>query len=143
MNIYLERYGSTPMGTFGELIVGDFKFQTVERPWVNNRPFVSCIPDGDYDLKPFTRASGDEVFALVNNEVTYYKEPGCSRYSVLIHKANISDELAGCIAPGIKLGYIKGKWAVISSGLAVAQILKLLKYDEEHRINIRWQKNGV
>ena len=89
MNLSLERYGSTPMGTFGELIVGDFKFYTVERQWLENKPFVSCIPSGDYDLKPFTRKNGDEVFALVNDEITYYREPGCTRYSILIHKDNV------------------------------------------------------
>ena len=141
MNIYLERYGSTPMGTFGELIIGDFKFHTVERPWLDNKPFVSCIPDGEYKLIPFTRSNGDEVFALINDDITKYKESHSTRYSVLIHKANISDELAGCIAPGVKFGFVKGKRAVLSSGLAMTQIMKLLKYDEEHTLTIEWQNN--
>ena len=142
MNIYLERYGSTPHGVFGELVIGDHMFYTVERPWLDNKPFKSCIPNGEYDLKPFTRQNGDKVYALVNEDITYHEEPGCTRYSVLMHKANTMDDLAGCIAPGTGLGFIKNKWAVLNSSFSMGEIMRLLPEDEDHHISIRWQKNG-
>ena len=48
--VKLERFAYTPMGTFGRLKVGDFEFFTVERPWVDNEPFKSCVLEGEYEL---------------------------------------------------------------------------------------------
>ena len=48
----LTRFTSTDHGTFGKLYVGDKTFFTVEKPWLNNTPFKSCIPSGEYKLIP-------------------------------------------------------------------------------------------
>ena len=48
MEILLERFCYHPEGTLGVMTVGsDTEFYTVERPWEENLPRISCIPEGD------------------------------------------------------------------------------------------------
>ena len=49
--VLLERFAYSPMGTFGVLTVDDFECYTVERPWLDNKPRESCIPEGVYRLE--------------------------------------------------------------------------------------------
>jgi hypothetical protein len=47
----LTRFAYLPDGTFGELVFPDgTSMFTVERPWKDNTPKESCIPDGIYQL---------------------------------------------------------------------------------------------
>jgi hypothetical protein len=41
-----------PAGTNGDLLLnGDKVCSTIELPWKKNAPKVSCIPEGEYELK--------------------------------------------------------------------------------------------
>ena len=97
----LTRYESTDMGTFGILTLDDLKLHTIEKPWINNEPFKSCIPAGDYALVSFTRSNGDEVYALYGDGVSIEKSHDAKRYAILIHAGNYVDDIVGCIAPGL------------------------------------------
>lgn len=141
MNIHLARFGSIPgQGTFGELTIGDFTCKTIEREWLNNRSFVSCIPAGEYQLIPHERPNGDNVFAVVNEALGIYRypHPGAKRDLILIHSANTMGELAGCIAPGDHHGGIGGKFAVYNSQVTMDK-LKALLGTEEHTLTISWR----
>jgi len=65
------RYGSIPtMGTFGELKLWNdmelvFTAYTVERPWLNNTPFKSCIPAGNYILEMHASEKYPGCYAMV------------------------------------------------------------------------------
>lgn len=37
--------------TVGQLQVGNQGFDTLERPWLDNKPNVSCIPEGTYIVR--------------------------------------------------------------------------------------------
>ena len=113
--ILLERFASTPFGVFGRLTVRGFECYTVERPWLGNRPWVSCIPAGGYGIgrKRYNRGGYDAL------EVEGVPE----RSSILIHVGNTMDDVQGCIAVGGGLGYINGKWAVIGSRVAFAALM--------------------
>lgn len=91
----LERFFYGATGTLGKLFgsEGQPQLWAVERPWLANQSFVSCIPEGEYKLELFSGTHWKDVI-----EVTAV--PG--RYSILIHPANRPIELAGCIAPGMK-----------------------------------------
>ncbi len=78
---------------------------TVERPWLNNRRYLSCIPEGDYPLRTF---SGTRWAATI--EVADVPH----RSAILFHPANRPVELAGCIAPGMD-------WAVESGGVPLVK----------------------
>lgn len=81
-----------PTGTNGTLhLNGKTLCFTIELPWRDNKPRVSCIPEGRYLL---ARRFSDrhkhhlEVKAVNNRDL------------ILIHPANHAlDELKGCIAP--------------------------------------------
>lgn len=126
-DVLLERFGYTPDGTFGKLILpmdenfdpdpllpnasnvgaGGFECFTVEKPWVHNMPRISCIPCGEYKcmLSLFHRRNYPAWHVL--------EVPG--RSLIKIHRANTMDEVRGCIALGIGTGYVDGRWAVTRS----------------------------
>ena len=95
--IVLERFAYLPEGTLGVIRwpAGPRLF-TVERPWKNNEPFVSCIPEGDYPLEWDTTGRIRNVPRLRDTQ---------PRTQINIHAANSPSELHGCIAPGMQ-------WAV-------------------------------
>jgi hypothetical protein len=69
-------------------------------------PFVSCVPDGSYQLLEHVRPDGTEVLALRNPDHGVYYDRGerpdtGGRYLILIHSANYVEQVQGCIAPGI------------------------------------------
>lgn len=68
---------------------------TIELPWRDNTPQVSCIPEGDYPLIKWL--SPNHGNCLLVEDVP-------KRSSILIHPANNAlRELRGCIAPVTKL----------------------------------------
>jgi hypothetical protein len=79
-------------GTNGELYANrSLQCYTIELPWKDNLPGVSCIPEGRYGLKK--RYSPRFKHHLILQNV-----PG--RSLVLVHPANDAlAELRGCIAP--------------------------------------------
>lgn len=97
---YLKRIRQADSGTGGELVLIDLETDkslvlfTVERPWVNNMPFVSCIPAGSYTVR---RRDGSnqglkypEAWEVLDVE---------GRSGILFHVANYPSEVFGCIAP--------------------------------------------
>jgi hypothetical protein len=114
-DVILERFAYSPHGTFGRLRVGEFTCYTVERPWQNNEPRESCIPEGKYPmmLGRYNRG-GYPAYEVLG-------VPG--RSLIKIHIGNTIDDVVGCIAPGTRLGYLRGKWAVTSSRAAFARFM--------------------
>lgn len=94
MEILLERFCYHPEGTLGVLTVGGEEFYTVERPWEHNLPRISCIPEGEYEMK--RRKSPKFGWCWEVKDVP-------NRTYILFHSANFPDELQGCIAPGMSL----------------------------------------
>lgn len=135
--LVLERYCySERMGVFGRVRGVPFACHTVEQPWRGNAPFVSCIPEGLYQLAPVTSPRFARTYALVNPELRVFaSQADCERdgdrYACLIHAANRASELQGCIAPGESEGVIGGEWAVLRSGITLT---KLLAYIGERNI---------
>lgn len=121
--IVLERFAYTPMGTFGRLNINGWECYTVERPWHNNQPFISCIPEGIYTLQKTVTPSHGNTFILHNSDLDVHKyKQDSGRYAILIHSGNTMDDIEGCIAPGESLGYVHNKWAVLNSRNTMRQI---------------------
>ncbi len=134
MIVTLRRWGHTPHGTFGDLTVGvswdkAFECYTVERPWIDNERFISCIPCGTYPLRPCHYNQGDyatwEVCGVLERD------------EIKIHIGNTIDDLLGCIAPGTGLGWLRGRttnlmrWAVVNSRSAHDYFMRAMDpYDE-------------
>jgi len=91
--IPLTRFYYGDAGVFGRLVLpSGISLYSVERPWLNNQLRISCIPEGIYALSPryFFRGEYD-TFELLD-------VPG--RSHILIHVANWSHEVEGCIGLG-------------------------------------------
>lgn len=122
--IILERFAYTPIGTFGKLFYDDFTCYTVERPWLNNSKGESCIPEGDYDLVWHDSPKFGKTLAVKGGTVAVYEDGVAKRSAILIHPANVMDDLNGCIGLGNELGFYKQKWAVLNSKKTVADFLQ-------------------
>jgi hypothetical protein len=98
--------------TLGELIanVGDdtFTCKTIELPWLDNKPFVSCIPDGEYELvKHISPRFGNCLKVLdVPDRTDILIHPG--NYAGSINPNTGKSDLLGCIAPGQNFTDIDG-----------------------------------
>jgi hypothetical protein len=115
--VFLDRFAYTPFGTFGRLRVGDFLCFTIERKWLDNEPFISCIPAGAY------------IMTLGNfggNYPNYELQDVPGRSAIEIHRGNTSEDVKGCIAVGYRLGTSYDKWAVTSSADAMRGYMKAM-----------------
>lgn len=104
----LTRSESTDEGTFGTLVFGANSCRTLELPWRDNRPQVSCIPTGTYRCGIVRSPRMGRVYGVA-------AVPG--RSNVLIHSANLAGDISmgfdtqlqGCIAPCERLGSLRNK----------------------------------
>lgn len=107
---------------------------TVERPWRNNAPYVSCVPEGLYELVPHNGNRFTDTWALVNEPLGVYHLPNnkAKRSAIIFHEANTADQLMGCIAPGLEFaelsfaGHDKAL-GVTSSRDAMAKLREAMK----------------
>lgn len=83
--------------TNGILYCDDLVLQTLERPWLDNEPFVSCIPQGHYLMSPWVSPKFGKCYIVDGGSVG--KTSG-TRTHILFHAANWVDQLEGCIAVG-------------------------------------------
>ena len=78
---------------------------SIERPWLNNEPNVSRIPDGIYSVIPWISPSKGAVWSVIGGTVSPYqpdvREKRASRWGVLIHVANYPHEVEGCFGLGL------------------------------------------
>lgn len=81
-----------PGGVNGKLLFyGEEICRTVELPWKDNKPGISCIPEGKYELRRRFSPRFKNHFEILG-------VPG--RKYILFHAANDAvKELRGCIAP--------------------------------------------
>ena len=122
--IRLERFGFEHDATWGRMILTGKQggYVTVEPPWIYNRPGVSCIPPGVYDLMPHHSERFPTSWALVGRGVSHSSSQVATRSAILIHPANWPHELQGCIAPGEAITHLEGSLAVTNSKVCVAEI---------------------
>lgn len=148
----LHRTSSDENGTYGELRFGREWVYTVEPPWKNNEPFVSCVPDGFYKVFPHNSPRFGETYILENRGlgVGLYEgwevefdgpEDGRVRWGILIHVANAPSQLAGCIAPGLDRGTIvidgRPQKGVTSSRAAMDKLIRSLGRKDNRCLVIR------
>ena len=120
----LERFAYSPLGTFGRLVVGDLELITVERPWLNNEVRRSCVPEGEYTLEAHESSRYKDTWAIVGETVSHWPGEGKQRSTCVFHVVNSSDDVKGCIAPGMHLN--ENAWGVVSSRIAMDALRKEL-----------------
>lgn len=137
----LTRFAYTPFGTFGRLLVNGKEVYTVERPWLDNKPNVSCIPEGTYVMRQ--RDSGVVYRSTGQAYQRGWEVTGVpDRSFIMIHPGNTLDDLQGCIAPGKALTSMGGKWAVSSSRPAFDELMTALAGQDEWTLIIDQLRPG-
>ncbi len=129
----LTRFAPTKDGCFGRM----GPWTTVEEEWQNNRPFVSCIPAGDYLCKRVDSPKFGDTFEVTDVE---------GRTHILFHVFNTEEGSLGCIGLGTHLGVLRvtdedtgekvWKLAALSSGVAIKSWLRSMEAFDEFMLHI-------
>lgn len=112
-------------GTIGALFNGGiFVCYMGELPWRDNRPNVSRIPCGSYEVA-YLKRSGSGRYRDV-----YHVRNVPHRTGVLIHSGNWEGDTSkglrththGCLLPGSRIGRLNGQLAVLASKSALHKL---------------------
>ena len=115
----LTRLDGSGQGTFGRIVGPGITLFTGELPWRENRPSISCIPEGLYRVEWTWSPRFRRLMYLVSGVVV--------RTGIRKHPANLmgdaalgyKSQLNGCIAIGERLGWMDGQKAILLSAPAV------------------------
>lgn len=133
----LTRYYLPPC-TLGVMTGEGFRLKTIERPWLKNKPFESCVPEGTYRVIRDSRPSRGSTFCLINESLDVYQYPAVGkRDSILIHVGNWVKDIVGCIAPGLEFGVMREENVVVQSATAWRALDQYVGSDKEFKLIIR------
>ena len=133
----LERFAYLPKRALGKLILheqsrptpDDLTFYTIERPWLDNRPNVSCIPDGTYTMRRFFDVQGYRSSKRIDTEFVWEICDVPGRTVILVHVANYEHNVKGCV--GLGTNQLDGFAGVSSSRTAIKRFYQATQgYDE-------------
>lgn len=88
---------------------------TLELPWINNKPEVSCVPAGVYRCLPHNSAAHPGTWELQNVP---------NRSDILIHTGNFAKDSKGCILVGQIFGATQP--AILQSQAALVMLRNML-----------------
>ena len=129
--VTLFRGNSTNEGSFGYLASEGVFWRSLELPDRDNRPNVSCIPKGSYDVV--------RRYSPHFKRELYWVKGVKGRSYILFHRANFAGDvekgyqthLQGCVTLGKKTGAFKNKFgkkqkAILLSGKAVQEFTEFM-----------------
>ena len=114
--VKLIRTVQTETETIGVFFTDGFQCMTLERPWLNNQPDKSCIPEGTYVVK--RDLTGKQRYYAVTDV------PG--RTYIEIHNVRFVTGLLGCIALAEAIGLVDGRLSAIDSEFACDRFLQFM-----------------
>lgn len=149
--LILERFCYSENGTFGKFIDAEGRFlcYTVERPWNDNVPGVSCIPEGTYKATPFDSPHHGETFILENPDLHVYKfeadkEQETDRcLCLLAHVGNYATSVQGCVGVGRYLSANGSTWMVTESSKTMEALREWWTGVTEFEVEIRQVRGAV
>lgn len=107
---------------------------SLELPWKDNKPNISCIPEKEYvGRKTYNRMSNGGARFPTCIELLDVPD----RAGILIHPGNTELNTQGCILPGLTFGTIYNLPAVLQSRKALERWLGLLKDGEIFSLKVR------
>ena len=128
MHLTLLRISQSEKGTFGVLREGAIPFAvTLEEPWRDNQPNISCIPTGRYTCKRVDSPKFGGTFEVTN-------VPG--RTHVLFHKGNTTDDTHGCILVAEEFAGNTGSPVIASSKRGYDELMAKLVGHESFDLEI-------
>lgn len=136
MKVRVKRISSMPEGVFGVLIIDNWPVcVTLELPWKDNLPEVSCIPAGKYVARRVNSPRHGNTFEVCNVP---------KRSHILFHGANTIADLLGCIGLAEFYHRFEGKHGIAnpSKGAAMIEFLQLTKDVNEFELVISEHYEG-
>lgn len=129
MDLTLKRISYTEEGTFGVLLTEYNKpfAVTLERPWLDNRRMVSCIPTNEYICRRVNSPKFGNTFEVIDVP---------NRSHILFHKGNIDDDSHGCILVGEQFGTLNDNTAILASKQGFAEFLNITSNIDEFTLYI-------
>lgn len=91
------------------MIDGRFICMTLERPWLDNQPNISCIPPGHYTCRRVRSPRFGDTFEICD-------VPG--RSHILFHAGNRPEDTLGCVLTGRTLPPLTAEIHQSRKGLA-------------------------
>jgi Family of unknown function (DUF5675) len=125
VNIF--RLQKSDQGTFGKLVCPGFQCLTLELPWKDNKPNISCIPGGEYYVKSRISPKYGKI---------YWVSDVPDRSFILIHPGNWAGDVSkkyrsnvnGCILLGKQRGLLAGQLAILNSRITVRRFEETLGF---------------
>ena len=135
--VRLLRKEFTDEGVFGTLSSENFNCKTLEPPWRENASNYSCIPKGDYIVKPHYSPKFRNCFILLNVP---------DRTFILIHGGNYAGDYKlgfkrhshGCLLVGANRAVLAGQRAITASRITLTRMRAL--FLEPFLLNILEEK---
>lgn len=137
-DLVLLRSRIGPECSQGTILIAGRILHTLEDPWRDNAPGMSCVPAGEYELRPHDSAKYGRIWAMVNPELGIYHYPGdrpggAGRFACLFaHSGNHAGHTEGCVLTGLRATH----GALLESRAAVAFLKAHLPW-ESHRLTIK------
>ncbi len=135
----ITRGPSTDEGTFGRAVLDSGEeFDSLELPWHDNAPMVSCIPPGTYRAeKHHSPHFNRDLYELQDVE---------GRSEILIHQGNwagdkskgFRSDVTGCILLGQETGMLAEQKALLRSKFALNDFHKATN-GEPIQVVIQWR----
>ena len=114
----LKREIISNKAVLGSLILDSNEIcKTLENPWLNNQPHISCIPAGKYIAIKYSSEKYPDVWEL---------QDVVGRSKILIHMGNLEKHTEGCILVGASWGFLEEELAVLNSVATLNRLKKIL-----------------
>lgn len=123
-----------PDRTEGKLYDGDnFLIDILERPWLDDQPDKSCVPETETDLQ-------QDPYCFWFHDTP--KLPRCwnainmqdGRTGICIHSANLVSEIEGCLATGMQFGQLNNQNAILNSVTALNYLREYIGKDSSGKL---------
>lgn len=132
--VTIQRSFYSDKATLGVMIIEgeEAPIFTLENPWLDNKPYKSCIPVGVYECRPHNSPKFGEVYIVENVE---------GRTHILFHAGNRAKDTYGCILLGSTMGYDNEPF--IGASKAALKRFKTIIGDEAFKLIILLGRNHV
>lgn len=99
---------------------------TMEKPWLQNKNDISCVPAGLYDLLPRVSPKQGKTYYLSNPKLNVTLDTPGTRTYIQLDVANKQSELLGCIALGESFDVWSSEQVVTNSADAKKYLMEML-----------------
>lgn len=99
-----------------------FSCYIIERPYLDNKPNVSAIPPGQYELVWDQSPKYGRCLSVKGGTVSLAPSAEHKRFGIRVHIANVASDLEGCLGPGRTIDVIGGRIGVTHSGDTLAKL---------------------